>query len=211
MKVLLIVLAVLFLIGQIRVGGLAEYSAEGFLAWVRLGKLHIQVFPLKKKDKPAQKQAKKAKPPKEKKEKPKAEVPLTEKAGGALDYARTLLPVALDAVGSMYSKIRMDTLELELTVGAADPADAAMRYGQASAALGALWEPLTRAIHVKDGRARVRVDFDTQGMTVYARASLSLKSGQILWLGLYFGCKALWGFLAVRRRQKQKQQERKAA
>lgn len=211
MKVLLIVLAVLFLIGQIRVGGLAEYSAGGFLAWVRLGKLHIQVFPLKKKDKPAQKQAKKAKPPKEKKEKPKAEVPLTEKAGGALDYARTLLPVALDAVGSMYSKIRMDTLELELTVGAADPADAAMRYGQASAALGALWEPLTRAIHVKDGRARVRVDFDTQGMTVYARASLSLKSGQILWLGLYFGCKALWGFLAVRRRQKQKQQERKAA
>lgn len=211
MKVLLIVLAVLFLIGQIRVGGLAEYSAGGFLAWVRLGKLHIQAFPLKKKDKPAQKQAKKAKPPKEKKEKPKAEAPLTEKAGGALDYARTLLPVALDAVGSMYSKIRMDTLELELTVGAADPADAAMRYGQASAALGALWEPLTRAFHVKDGRARARVDFDAQEMTVYARASLSLKIGQILWLGLYFGCKALWGFLAVRRRQKQKQQERKAA
>lgn len=211
MKVLLIVLAVLFLIGQIRVGGLAEYSAGGFLAWVRLGKLHIQVFPLKKKDKPAQKQAKKAKPPKEKREKPKAAAPLTEKAGGALDYARTLLPVALDAVGSMYSKIRMDTLELELTVGAADPADAAMRYGQASAALGALWEPLTRVFHVKDGRARVRVDFDAQGMTVYARASLSLKIGQILWMGLYFGCKALWGFLAVRRRQKQKQQERKAA
>lgn len=209
MKVLLIVLAILFLIGQIRVGGLAEYSAGGFLAWVRLGKLHIQVFPLKKKNKPAQKQAKKAKPTKEKKEKPKAEAPLTEKAGGALDYARTLLPVALDAVGSMYSKIRMDTLELELTVGAADPADAAMRYGQASAALGALWEPLTWAFHVKDGRARVRVDFDAQEMTVYARASLSLKIGQILWLGLYFGCKALWGFLAVRRRQKQ--QERKAA
>ena len=93
-------------------------------------------------------------------------------------------------------------------VGAAAP-PAGLGWG--GSCLGALWEPLTRAIHVKDGRARVRVDFDTQGMTVYARASLSLKSGQILWLGLYFGCKALWGFLAVRRRQKQKQQERKAA
>ena len=48
-------------------------------------------------------------------------------------------------------------------------------------------------------------------MTVYGLASLSIKIGQILWLGVYFGCKALWGFLAVRGRQKQKQQQRKAA
>ena len=211
MKVFLIVLAVLFLIGQIRVGGLAEYSAQGFRAWVRAGALKIQVFPLNKKDKPARKKEKKAKPPKKKEEAPPPPKPLAEKAGGALDYARALLPVALDAVGTMYGKLRMDTLELELTVGAADPADAAMRYGQASAALGALWEPLTRAFHVKDGRARVRVDFEAGEMTVYGLASLSIKIGQILWLSVYFGCKALRGFLAVRGRQKQKQQQRKAA
>ena len=221
MKVFLIVLTVLFLIGQIRVGGLAEYSAEGFRAWVRAGALKIRVFPLNKKDKPARKKEKRAKParkkekrakpPKKKEEAPPPPKPLAEKAGGALDYARALLPVALDAVGTMYGKLRMDTLELELTVGAADPADAAMRYGQASAALGALWEPLTRAFHVKDGRARVRVDFEAGEMTVYGLASLSIKIGQILWLGVYFGCKALWGFLAVRGRQKQKQQQRKAA
>ena len=211
MKVFLIVLAALFLVGQIRVGGLAEYSAEGFRAWVRAGALKIRVFPLNKKDKPARKKEKKAKPPKKKEEAPPPPKPLAEKAGGALDYARALLPVALDAVGTMYGKLRMDTLELELTVGAADPADAAMRYGQASAALGALWEPLTRAFHVKDGRARVRVDFEAGEMTVYGLASLSIKIGQILWLSVYFGCKALRGFLAVRGRQKQKQQQRKAA
>lgn len=211
MKVFLIVLAALFLIGQIRVGGLAEYSAQGFRAWVRAGALKIRVFPLNKKDKPARKKEKKAQPPKKKEEAPPPPKPLAEKAGGALDYARALLPVALDAVGTMYGKLRMDTLELELTVGAADPADAAMRYGQASAALGALWEPLTRAFHVKDGRARVRVDFEAGEMTVYGLASLSIKIGQILWLGVYFGCKALRGFLAVRGRQKQKQQQRKAA
>ena len=211
MKVFLIVLAALFLVGQIRVGGLAEYSAEGFRAWVRAGALKIRVFPLNKKDKPARKKEKRAKPPKKKEEAPPSPKPLTEKAGGALDYARALLPVALDAVGTMYGKLRMDTLELELTVGAADPADAAMRYGQASAALGALWEPLTRAFHVKDGRARVRVDFEAGEMTVYGLASLSIKIGQILWLSVYFGCKALRGFLAVRGRQKQKQQQRKAA
>lgn len=209
MKVFLIVLAALFLIGQVRVGGLAEYSAEGFRAWVRAGALKIRVFPLNKKDKPARKKEKRAKPSKKKEEAPPPPKPLTEKAGGALDYARALLPVALDAVGTMYGRLRMDTLELELTVGAADPADAAMRYGQASAALGALWEPLTRAFHVKDGRARVRVDFEAGEMTVYGLASLSIKIGQILWLSVYFGCKALRGFLAVRGRQKQ--QQRKAA
>ena len=121
MKVFLIVLAALFLVGQIRVGGLAEYSAEGFRAWVRAGALKIRVFPLNKKDKPARKKEKRAKPPKKKEEAPPSPKPLTEKAGGALDYARALLPVALDAVGTMYGKLRMDTLELELTVGAADP------------------------------------------------------------------------------------------
>ena len=48
-----------------------------------------------------------------------------EKIGGALDYARSLLPVALEAAEHVYGKLRMDKLELLLTVGAKDPADAA--------------------------------------------------------------------------------------
>lgn len=211
MKVLLIALAVLFLVGQVRIGGGAEYSAQGFLAWVRLGKLRVQVFPRKKKDKPAQKKEKKAKAPKEKQERAKENKPLSEKAGGALDYVRAMLPIGLEALGRFRKALRVDRLDLELTVGAPDPADAAMAYGQANAALGALWDILTTSLRVKEGRARVAVDFDAQSMTLYGTAALSMKLGQLLGLGLYFGFKALRAFLAVRRRNQSSEQQRKAA
>jgi hypothetical protein len=203
--ILLTVLLVLVLIGQIRIGGQARYSAAGAEAWIRLGGFRFQVYPsVKKEKKPNEK---KKEPRKESSEPPKA---LPEKIGGALDYAQALLPVLLDAVGHLYRKLRVDTLELELTAGSHDPADAAMLYGRANAALGALWYPLTKALHVKDGSARVRLDFDAADMTLYAQASLSLTLGQILWLVLYFGLRALKGFLAVRRQQKIESKKRKA-
>ena len=213
--ILAAVLAVLFLIGQIPVGVRGEYSADGPFAWVRLGWLKLQVFPLKKKDKPKKPRKKKAKKSGQKKggeagETP-AKTPLPEKIGGALDYAHSLLPIVLEAAGCFWNKLRMDHLELELTVGGSDPGDIALRYGQANAALGAFWYALTDAFHVEDGSARVRVDFDAPGMTLYGAASLSIKIGQALWLGVCYGIKALMAFLKVRKRQKVKKQERKAA
>ena len=109
----------------------------------------------------------------------------------------------------MLRGLRMDTLELELTAGSSDPADAAMLYGEANAALGALWFPLTKAFNVKDGRARVKLDFDASGITVYGVAALSIKIGTVVWIGLRAGLKALFGALAVRKRLKLKR--RKAA
>jgi len=127
----------------------------------------------------------------------------------SLEYAQALLPVALEAAKGMWRGPRVDTLELELTAGGSDPADAAMLYGQANAALGALWRPLTKAFHVKDGTARVRLDFDAPGTTVYGQASLSIKIGTVTRIGLRAGVKALFGALAARKRLKTKQ--RKAA
>lgn len=205
--ILLLVLAVFWLLGQIQLGVGAEYRAEGLRVWLRAAAWNIQVFPPKKK-----KRTKPSRPPKQ--EKPGAEVPkpgLAEQAGGALDYARALLPILLEAAGQFRRKIRVDKLRLKVTVGAADPADAAMRYGQANGALGALWGTLNETFDLKDGKATAQVDFDARETTVYGLAVLSLKLGQIVWLGLYFGCRALRTFLRVRGRRKQEQQQRKAA
>ncbi|MEA4932004.1 MAG: DUF2953 domain-containing protein [Lawsonibacter sp.] len=212
MKALYVLIAaamVLFLLGRIRVGGRAEYSVRGFEAWLRLGVFRLRVFPLRrvKADKPPKKKVPRKKPPT-----PEGEpVSARQTIGGVLEYARALLPIGLEAAGQFSHKLRMDNLFLELTVGASDPADAALRYGQANGVLGAFWYPLTQAFHVKNGKALVRVDFDASETTVYGSASLSLKIGQIFWLGLYFGWKTLLAFLLVRKRQKSKQQQRKAA
>ena len=45
--VLAVIVLVLFLIGQVRVGGQAEFNAEGFFLWVHLGKIRIKILPAK--------------------------------------------------------------------------------------------------------------------------------------------------------------------
>ena len=206
--VLAAVVLVLFGISRIRLGGGAEYSVRGFEAWLRLGVFRLQVFPLRraKADKRPKKKFRKKQPA------PEGEPAGARKTiGGALEYARAILPVGLEAAGQFSHQLRMDRLFLELTVGASDPADAALRYGQANGLLAAFWVPLTKTFHVKDGKALVLVDFDARETTLYGLASLSLNIGQTLWLGLYFGVKTLRAFLSVRKRNKLKQQQGKAA
>lgn len=207
--ILAAVALVLFLIGQVRVGGRAEFNADGFFLWARLGRIRIKILPMKPKEAKPKKPKKKKKPKKPKKEKPPTPIP--ERVGGALEYAQALLPVGLEAAGGLLRGLRVDTLELELTAGGSDPADAALLYGQANAALGALWYPLTEAFKVKDGAARVKLDFDAPGTTVYGTAALSVKIGTVVRIGLRAGFKALFGALAARRRLKLKRQQRKAA
>jgi len=211
--ILAAVVLVLFLIGQVRVGCQARFNVDGFFLWVKLGRFRIKILPGKpkgeKKPPKPKKPKKEKKPKKPKKEKPPT--PLPEKLGGALEYAQALLPVGLEAAKGLWRSFRIDKLELELTAGSPDPADTAMVYGQATAALGALWYPLTKAFHVKDGTARVNFDFNARSMTVYAFAVFSLKLGNIVWIGLRAGWKALFGFLAARKRLKIKKQQRKAA
>lgn len=198
LAILAAVLVCLFLLAQLRVGVRGEYGGDGPRAWARLGPVRLKLWPMEKKRK------KPAKPPKP--EKKGTGIP----KGGALDYARELIPLALEAAGQFRKKLQVDHLELELRAGASDPADAAMAYGCANAALGALWLPLTEAFHVKDGRARVELDFDTETTTVSAAGSLSLKVGQLLWLGLYFGLKGLKKVIAVKGRHNTNDKERKA-
>lgn len=207
MHILAIVILVLLLIGQVRVGGRAQFDAQGFLLWIRLGWFRIKILPRKPRA------DKKSSPPKKLK-KPKKEkltTPIPERVGGALEYAQALLPVALEAAGGMWRGLRVDTLELEMTAGASDPADAAMLYGYANAALGTLWDPLTRAFCVKNGTARIKLDFNAPGITVYGTAELSIKIGTALRIGLRAGIRALLGALAARRRLKIKRHQRKAA
>lgn len=198
LAVLAVVLLLLFLLGQVRVGGQAEYGAAGLAVRVRLGVFRVQVFPWKFEKKQKKPKKKPEKP--QKKQKSQEEPPtVSQRIGGALDYAKPLLPLALEAAGCFREKLQIDTLYLELTVGADDPAEAALRYGQASALLGAIWYPLTSAFLVKDGTAHANVDFNAKTTTIYGKLSLSLKVGQIVWLGLYFGIKALRAVLSVRR------------
>ncbi len=198
-----LVLLILFLLGQIRVGVEVQYSRDGLGIRARLGWIRLKLFPRAKKTDKADREEKPRKREKEKPAEP-AEEKKESTLGGPVALARELLPLALEAAGQLRRKLVVDRLELRLTVGSDDPGDAALLYGQANAVLGALWQPLTESFHVKNGRAHVEVDFDAAGMTLYGLAALSLKIGQILHLGLYFGIQALRRLLRLKKRQKAK-------
>ena len=55
---------------------------------------------------------------------------------GLLELGRRLFPLLLEAAGQFRRKLQIDELRLRLVAGAPDPADAALRYGQANALLG---------------------------------------------------------------------------
>lgn len=175
----LIILLILFLIGQIRIGAQVEYCEEGLFVRVRAGAFLFPVFPAN-----AQKE-------KKKKTKPAKDLQPKKKKGGLLSLALEFIPLVLDTLKKFCRRLRVDRLEMDLTVCAPDPADAAISYGRANALLGSLWQPMTQSFHVKDGHAHVALDFDSDKSTVYIFASVSLTVAQALVLAAVFGWKAL--------------------
>lgn len=205
--VLAAVLAALFLLGGLRVGLRGEYTPETAGAWLRIGPAELRLFPRpagKKLDRP--KEVQQDRPSGGKQSRP----PFLSRRG-LLKLGRRLFPLLLEAAGQFRRKLQVDELRLRLVAGASDPADAALRYGQANALLGGIWQPVTRAFHVKDGRARVEVDFDRTEPALYGRVSLSLTVGQLAILGLGFGLRALRVLLAVRREDRQRTGQQSAA
>lgn len=195
--VLAAVLLLLFLLGQLRLGAVGEYGPGGAGAWFRAGPVRIRLYPRRRSG-----PSKKEKAPKPGKEHPAGEA----RGGGLLELMKELLPLALEAAGCFRRRLRVDQLELKLTIGAADPGDAAIRYGQANALLGSIWQPLTEAFHVEEGRARVEVDFIAAAPVLTGQVSLSLKLYQLLWLGLHFGLRALSTYVNHRNRHKQQRE-----
>lgn len=200
-KVCAIVLAVLILISLIRVGGGAEYSADGLRAWVRLGRFRIGVYPLKPK---ADKPPKEKKPEKGKQGKEPAE---SEKKGGSLDLVLRLLPLAGEAAGELKRRIRIDTLTVHVTSGGEDPAAAAMAYGYASAAMGMIWPIFEQNFEVKDHDLGTAVDFNADKPAVYLKAALSARVGQLVSFAVRYGLK----FLKVYRSGKKPAKKQKEA
>ena len=197
-KVLLVIFILLFLVGLIRLGGGAEYSAEGMKAHVRVGPFRFQVFPGKEKGgkKEREKKPKKKKPPKEK-EGPKP------KLGGPVELVKAFLPLVCEAAGELKRRIRIDELRLDYTAGGRDAAQTAMTFGGSNAAVGAILPLVQQNFDLKEYRVRTAMDFNAKGPTIYLYAAFSARLGQLVSFGLRFG----WKFLMAYRKQKNMKKE----
>ena len=189
---LLAIFAVLVLIGCIPVGVDARYSADGVFLTAKLGPFRLQLLPQKpkkkpKKRKPQQKQPKKTPAkagPQEKKPNPLL--------SGGVDGLIQLLDLAFDTLGDLRRKLRVNELTLYVLIGGADdPAKAAMGYGRAWAAIGAITPSLERLFVIKKRDIRPALDYTISNTQIDAHLVTTITIGRSLALALRAGIRFL--------------------
>ena len=189
---LLVIFAVLVLIGCIPVGVDARYSADGVFLTAKLGPFLLQLLPQKpkkkpKKRKPQQKQPKKTPAkaePQEKKPNPLL--------SGGVDGLMQLLDLAFDTLGDLRRKLRVNELTLYVLIGGADdPAKAAMGYGRAWAAIGAITPSLEQLFVIKKRDIRPALDYTISNTQIDAHLVTTITIGRSLALALRAGIRFL--------------------
>ncbi len=201
MKVLGIILLVLLALSLLPLGVRVRYDKDALSVFARLWFIPIQVLPAKaKKDKAKKKE-------KNPKKEPEEETPPAKK-GGKLDAVRAALPLVKPALQGVKKRLTIRALELFVTWAADDPADAAVGYGYAQAALGTLWAVVDQNFKVKKSRLGCSVDFDASAPTVYADATLTMRLGQIVTLVIPLVIRFLSNSARVKRARTEKTNER---
>lgn len=189
---LLVIAAVFVLIGCIPVGVDARYHADGVFLAAKLGPFRLQLLPQKPK-----KKQKKRKRPQKQAEKPPAKAEPQEKQpnlllSGGVDGILQLLDLAFDTLGDLRRKLRVDELTLYVRIGGSDdPAKAAMGYGRAWAAIGAITPGLERLFVIKKRDIRPALDYTISNTQVDARLVTTITIGRSLALAVRAGIRFL--------------------
>lgn len=198
------ILLLFWLIGLIRIGGLAEYSEDGITVRLRIGRFWRTVYPAE--PKPAKQEKRK-----EKKEKPKTSANDGKKKGGTVKLLLKLLPVAVELAGKLLRKIRIDLLTIHLIWADRDPAKTATGYGAAHAAVGMIYPIFDHNFRIKDRDIRIDADFTESEPYVYIEAALTLTLGQLLSLLIRYGIRALRVWMEHNPKQNDTEKKKEAA
>lgn len=212
----LITLAILVLLAILPLGASVLYDEDGPVVRIVAGPVKIKVFPMEKKpkkDKP--KKEKKPKKPKKEEETPaevgntgkenapaekKKAAPAQKKGGSLMDFL-PLVKIALDLLDDFRRKLRVDVLQLHLTMAADDPCDLAVNYGRMNASLAGLIAQLERVFVIKKRDVHIDCDFTASQNVILARLDLTITLGRILCIAVYHGVRALMTFLKIKKQQ----------
>ena len=190
--ILLVIALLLTAFNLLRVGVDAEYDGEGLFLRLKAGPVKITILP--KKDKPEKpKKKKKEKQPKAEKSK---ESPLT------LPTLLKLVRPALEALGSFRRKLSVDLLRLHARVGTSDPYNTAMTFAYLQSAVYGLHPLVERALNVKERDVWLTPDFTSDSIAAEGRLIGTIRIGQIVWIALVLGWKALLVILRQRKKKR---------
>ena len=218
MKTLLIVLAVLLGIGLLPVRFDLKYR-EAFSGRILLWRIPLVKFPGEEKpEKPAK--PKKTRRKKKKKKKNEEAAPETGGKpestfhklkrqygiGGLLEMLRELIRILGKTVYRIGRKPYLRQCTIAVCVGAADPAQAAVKYGEICAELYPLTAALWSLTRQRKRAVEVTVDYFTKKIAIDCRIELQLRIYRILGAGVCAGIALLRLLIrAIRNRKDAKQ------
>lgn len=218
-----ILLGILALILLLPFGASIFFDSEGLRVRVIAGPVRFTVFPTKKKEKKAtektktkeksESEPKRTQPaPTESKADEPEKMPLPEAPkppkeeepkGGSITDFLPLVELALKFVGEFFHKtLHIDVLYLKLTMAGDDPADLAIGYGRAWAALGNLWPYIDRMFTIKKRDVKIQCDFEGDQPLVNARVDIILNLARLLGLVFSYGFRILIKFLKIQNDRK---------
>ena len=169
----LIALGFLALIAIIPIGVSASYDAQGPLLLAVVGPVRVQLIPARKQKESSKKKQKSSTT------KPTSSKGPAKKKGGNLQNFLPLLDTVLDFVSAFGRKLRITKLNLKLILASDDPADLALNYGKAWAALGNVVALLENAFVIKNRDLEVECDFQSDSTTIVGGVDLSITVGHI--------------------------------
>ena len=198
--------AVVLLLAILPLGVFVSYDEDGVLVKIVAGPVKITLFPRPKKEKKSEKKSKKKtsaspaeqlpKPPQ-----PPKQIPEKKKGGSWTDFL-PLVQVALDFLGSFRRKLRINQLELKLTMAGDDPCDLAVNYGRAWAAVGNLMPQLERLFVIKKRNIEVACDFTASQTLVEFRMQVTITLGRLVSLAVVYGVRVLRQFWKIKNKRK---------
>lgn len=185
----LIALAVIASALFLPLGFSAIYRQDNPGVWLLIGPLRFRVYPGNKKKQKPEKQTS------GKKDK-------NQSKGGSY---RDFLPVVRTIytfLGEFRRKIRVKRLELKVILAGDDPADLAVNYSRAWAALGSLTPQLEQLFVIKKRNLEVECDFVAEETLIYARIDATLTVVRTLHLLSKHGIKIIKQLLELKKLRK---------
>jgi len=205
-----ITLGILIALAILPLGVSVNYNADGPLVRLILGPVRLTLVPGKKKEKKEKKQPENKKEIKPEpvrqvggdKPSPKPEPQKKEEKGGSLLDFLPLVKTVFDFLGDFRRKLRLNHLELKLIMAGGDPANLAIHYGRAWAAMGNLLPKLEQWFVIKKRDVEVECDFTAAETTVIARLDLTITLGRLLAAGFRFAVRARIEFVKINKKRK---------
>lgn len=193
--VLGVILVLLLLLVLCRVG-VEIVFAESKRVTAFFGPIRLQIVPKpQKKEKKPKKESKKdtkkkeAKPAKEKVSKPKIS------ASAILACLPQAWQILKKGLRMTRKRLRIDPLELSLTIGGEDPADTAILYGKAEAAMWTFMPQLQRLVHMPSPHIHLEPELQGGKTKADGQVGLSFLIWDLLVIGFACGIpmlKLLW-------------------